>query len=95
MKIWVPYIFIILWSAATVLAVTLGITYNWPDYVHVNYGFPLVWGTHTLNTIHGPVDIWQVDVVALMVDLVLFLGTLLAGVLAGFWWTSGRKLKKS
>lgn len=81
-KIWALFIFIILWSAAIVLALTLGITFDWPDYVHVNYGFPLVWGTHTLNTIHGPVDIWQVDTLALLVDLVFWLGSLLVGVVA-------------
>jgi len=79
-KNWVMYVFIILWSAIMAVALTLGITYDWPDFVHVNYGFPMVWGTHTLNTIHGPVDIWNVDVLSLIIDLIFWLGALLAGV---------------
>ena len=79
---WAIYAFIILWSALTALALTSGITYNWPDYVHVNYGLPFVWGTHTLNTIHGPVDIWNVDALYLLFDLGFWLGSMLAGVAA-------------
>jgi len=81
-KNWAIYAFIILWSAIMILALTLGITYDWPDYVHVNYGFPMVWGTHTLNTIHGPVDIWSVDVLSLLFDLIFWFGSLLVGVAA-------------
>jgi hypothetical protein len=73
--------FIIIWSAAMALALTLGITFDWPDYVHVNYGFPMVWATHVLNTIHGPVDIWQVYVLSLLLDLVFWSVSLLAGVI--------------
>jgi len=79
-KNWAVYAFIMLWSAITVLALTLGITYDWPDFVHVNYGLPMVWGTHALNTIHGPVDIWSVDIPSLLFDLVFWLGSLLTGV---------------
>jgi len=81
-KNWAIYAFITLWSAITVMAFTVGTTYDWPDYVHVNYGFPMVWGTHALNTIHGPVDIWNVDVTSLLIDLVFWSGSLLAGVAA-------------
>jgi len=79
---WAIYAFIMLWSVIMALALTFGITYDWPDYVHVNYGFPMVWGTHTLNTIHGPVDVWSVDVLSLLFDLAFWLGSLLAGVAA-------------
>ena len=72
--------FTVAWSVATIFALTLGIRHNWPDYDHVNHGFPLVWGTHTLSTIQGPVDIWRVDVFSLLVDLVFWLGSLTAGV---------------
>lgn len=73
-------IFVILVSFAMVLAVTWGVEYNWPDYVHIDYGFPLVWGTHTLNTIHGPVDIWHVSLMFLVIDLVIWLLMLIAGL---------------
>ena len=61
-------------SIITVAAVTMGFRYNWPDYVHDRHGFPLTWGTHTLNTIHGPVDIWTVNTLNLTIDLLIWLG---------------------
>jgi len=54
--------------------VTWGTRFDWPDYVHIDYGFPLVWGTQTLSTIVGPVNLWNVDVNALMLDLAFWLG---------------------
>jgi hypothetical protein len=48
---------------------TYGITYNWSDYVHVNYGFPLTFATHTLDTIAGPVDRWTLSLDSLTLDL--------------------------
>jgi hypothetical protein len=70
----------IMWAASTILALTWGTTLNWSDYVHVNYGFPLVWVTHTLNTIAGPADIWDVNLEALSIDLFLWLGSMVAAV---------------
>jgi len=72
--------FVIIWSTLTVLALMWGVRFDWPDYVHVNYGFPMVWGTHTLNTIAGPVDVWKVDLSSLLVDLLVWLGTMVVGV---------------
>ena len=46
-----------------------GSVLNWPDFVHVNYGFPYMFATHTLNTIAGPVDKWSVDMGALALDV--------------------------
>ncbi len=71
-----------IWIVSTILALAWGTTLNWPDFVHVNYGFPLVWGTHTLDTIAGPADIWDVNISALWVDLLLWLGSMLAAVAA-------------
>ena len=68
----------IVFSIFAIIAIAGGFTYNWPDFVHTNYGFPLVWGTHTLDTIVGPVDIWHVDIWALVIDMVLWLGALVA-----------------
>jgi len=66
--------FVIVWIVLTILALTWGFFFDWPDYVHVNYGFPLVWAVHTLNTIAGPVDKWKVDLSALVLDLIIWLG---------------------
>ena len=46
-----------------------GERYNWPDNVHVRHGLPLTWGIHTLVTIAGPADFWNVDLVNLVLDL--------------------------
>lgn len=73
-------IFAVLMAAVTVLAVTWGFEFNWPDYVHVDYGLPLVWCTHTLNTIHGPVDIWRVDLTLLAADLAFWLCIMIMGL---------------
>ncbi len=61
-------------SIVIVLALAWPVTYNWPDFVHVRYGFPLTWGVHTLSTIQGPVDIWEVDVSSIVIDLLIWLG---------------------
>lgn len=75
-KSWVILPFLFIWVVFTTLAVTWGIRYDWPDYVHIDYGFPLVWATHTLSTIAGPVDLWEVNVTILLIDLLLWLGTM-------------------
>jgi len=69
-----------IWVVSTILALAWGTTLNWPDFVHVNYGFPLVWATHTLSTIAGPADIWDVNILALCVDFLLWLGSMVAAV---------------
>jgi hypothetical protein len=66
--------FIIILSAVTILALTWGSPVNMPDNVHTDYGFPFDWGTHTTSTIAGPVDKWSVDITALVIDLVFWLG---------------------
>jgi hypothetical protein len=73
--------FMLLWSAAATLSLTWGSEIIWPDYVHVNYGFPLTWGVHTLNTIHGPVDIWKVNLSALFIDLVFWFAIMILVIL--------------
>jgi hypothetical protein len=57
-----------------ILAVTWSNQIDWPDNVHVDYGFPFVWATQTLSTIAGAVNIWTVDITALTMNLVLWLG---------------------
>jgi hypothetical protein len=34
----------------------------------------LTWGVHTLITIQGPVDVWDVNVSSLVIDLLIWLG---------------------
>ena len=67
------------WSVGAIVAMTWGTTYNWPDYLHVTYGFPLAWGIHTLDTIAGPVDKWWVDYAGLGGDLLFWLAPLAVG----------------
>jgi len=71
-----PVIANITLSVITIFALTWGVRYSWPDNIHVRYGFPLTWGIHTLVTIQGPVDVWRVSLVALVVDLVFWIGIL-------------------
>ena len=67
----------IILSIAAIIALTWGVSYNWPDNVHVRHGLPLTWGTHTLVTIAGPADAWRVNIVNLVLDLALWLGLIL------------------
>ncbi len=46
--------------------------YNWPDFVHTNYGFPFVWATHTTITIAGPVDKWNVSLTNLFLNMIFW-----------------------
>ena len=67
-------IFISVWSIITILALTWGNKLDWPDNVHVDYGFPFVWSTQTLSTIVGAVNIWSVDIALLTMDLIFWFG---------------------
>lgn len=55
-----------------IFSLIYGVIYDWPDFYHIRYGFPLVWSTHTLNTLIGPVDIWKVDLTNLVLDLIFW-----------------------
>jgi hypothetical protein len=44
----------------------------WPDFYHINYGFPFPWVTRTLNTIAGPVDYFRVDPSMLVFDMIFW-----------------------
>ena len=76
--------FMIIWSVITAVALTWGLNYNWPDNVHVDYGLPLAWATNTTSTIVGPADLWSVNLVNLLIDLVFWLGIMIAVVAATF-----------
>ncbi len=75
-------LFMIIWIAVTVLALLWGVTYNWPDYVHVDYGVPLTWATNTLSTFAGPADLWSVNISNMLIDLLFWLGIMIAIVTA-------------
>ena len=64
-------------TVITIIALIGGTRYNWPDFVHVKHGLPLTWGVHTLVTIVGPVDTWEVNLTALTLDLGLWLALIL------------------
>ena len=73
-------------SIVILLALAWPVAYDWPDFVHVKYGFPLTWGVHTLVTIQGPVDAWDVNMSSLVIDLLIWLGmTLLIQVIVQLW----------
>ena len=65
-------------AVVALIALAWSTRYDWPDNVHVRYGLPLTWGTHTLVTIAGPANIWRVDFVNLILDLVLWLALIVA-----------------
>jgi hypothetical protein len=78
----IVFVFMIVWSAITLFAFVWGFRYNWPDFVHVDYGLPLTWGTNTLSTIVGPADTWTVNIQNLLVNLVFWLAIMIAAVTA-------------
>ena len=64
-------------GALTVAALTYGWMTSYPDTVNLSYGVPLRWGTHQLITIAGPVDTWRVDLLALLIDLLVWVALLI------------------
>jgi hypothetical protein len=71
--------FMVVWSFLTAVALLWGLRYDWPDFVHVDYGLPLTWATNTLSTIAGAANLWEVNVSNLTVDLTLWLAIVVAG----------------
>jgi hypothetical protein len=46
--------------------------FPWPDFDHWRYGLPLLWLTHQVSSIAGPVDRWFLDMVSLTIDMLLW-----------------------
>jgi hypothetical protein len=67
----------VFWVIITILATAWGTRFDWPDNVHIDYGFPFVWSTNTLSTLAGAVDIWVVDITALTLNIGLWMGIML------------------
>lgn len=65
--------FLLIMTLLTILAMSWGNRFDWPDNVHIDYGFPLTWSTQTLSTIIGPVNLWTVDIAALILNLTIWL----------------------
>ena len=87
--------FLIIWTILTILSVTWGAKYDWPDNVHTDYyGFPFVLSTQTLSTIVGPVNLLAVDVTALIMDLTLWLGIMLITASALLYFLSKKDTNK-
>ncbi|MEM3737025.1 MAG: hypothetical protein QXJ75_02895 [Candidatus Bathyarchaeia archaeon] len=61
----------------------------WPDFYHINYGFPLAWLIRTLSTIAGPTDYFRINFPALSVDMISWFTV----ALVAFWFWS--KLRKN
>jgi len=86
----------VVWAVIAVVGMTYGTTYNWPDYVHVNYGIPLVFATHTLDTIAGPVDKWSLDLGSLAANLAFWLaGMVIILLIVVYLEGSSRRLRGS
>jgi hypothetical protein len=81
-RIFAATAFIAIWSALTLLAVLFGFHYDWPDFVHTDYGLPLTWATHTESTFVGPVDTWTVNINNLALDLGIWLVIMIVIVFA-------------
>lgn len=80
-KLLIILAFIGIWIVVTAVGLIFGFNYNWPDYVHVDYGIPLNWATNTLSTIAGPANLWVVNISNLLIDLVIWL-TIMAAIVA-------------
>ncbi len=74
-------LFMVFWIAITSMALLFGFTYNWPDFVHVDYGLPFTWATNTLSTFAGAVDQWTVNLSNLLADLIFWLGIMTGAIL--------------
>ena len=72
--------FLLTWATITILALTWGTQVNWPDNVHTNYGFPLTWSTHTTSTLIGSVNLWMVDMSALIINFTFWIVIMLIAV---------------
>jgi hypothetical protein len=83
------------WALASVVAMTWGTLVKWPDYLHTNYGFPLTFATHTLDTIAGPVDKWTVDIGALSIDLSFWLLGMVTILVASAYFLSRIKKREN
>jgi len=62
----------LLTTAMILAGLLMAFDYDWPDYVHTDYGVPLVWAIHTESAITGAVDIWRVNPANLIADVIIW-----------------------
>ena len=62
----------LLTTAMILAGLLIAFHYDWPDYVHTDYGVPLLWATHVESAITGPVDIWRVNATNLIADIAMW-----------------------
>jgi hypothetical protein len=72
--------FMVVWVVLTVAGLLWSFHYDWPDFVHVDYGMPLTWATNTLSTFAGPANSWNVNISNLLLDLIFWLSIMIAAV---------------
>jgi hypothetical protein len=72
--------FMVVWVVLTIAGLLWGFYYDWPDFVHVDYGMPLTWATNTLSTFAGPANLWNVNISNLLLDLIFWLSIMIAAV---------------
>jgi hypothetical protein len=63
---------IILGIALTLASTINAREFNWPDYYHIEYGFPLAWLLRTLSTIRGPTDTLEFQITPFVLDLIFW-----------------------
>lgn len=68
-SIWQLMKVVLLGVLFTVASGLYGAEFNWPDYHHIDYGFPLPWLIRTLSTIAGPADFVEFIVAQFVGDL--------------------------
>ena len=66
-------IFMIIWIVLSILGILWENRFDWPDNVHIDYGFPFVWSTNTLSTIVGAVNLWSINTTALIMNLAFWM----------------------
>lgn len=82
------------WAIAAAVAIAWGTLLNWPDFVHINYGFPVTFATHTTSTFVGAVDEWSLDIGALAGDILFWIaGTIV--IFIGFIYLARREAKSN
>ena len=62
----------LLTTAMILAGLLMAFHYDWPDYVHTDFGVPLVWAIHMESAITGPVDIWRVDPTNLVANIAIW-----------------------
>ena len=71
----------------------IGNKYNMFDYAYIEYGFPLIWAKNDIMNFSGAVNIWYVNLSALFIDFVFWLGCLVIGIILIIIFLSDYKKK--